>query len=42
VDGSLYTVSQHVVPALGLPYGQVAANLDRLVRGLVRIEPQQS
>jgi hypothetical protein len=41
-DGSLYTVSQHVVPALGLPYGQVAANLDRLVRGLVRIEPQQS
>jgi hypothetical protein len=28
------------VPALGLPYGQVAANLDRMVRGLVRIEPQ--
>src|SRR5437867_9448493 len=25
-DGSLYTVSQHVVPQLGLPYGTVAAN----------------
>jgi len=42
MGGSLYTVSQHVVPALGLPYGQVAENLDRVVRGLVRIEPQQS
>jgi hypothetical protein len=41
-NGSLYTVSQHVVPGLGLPYGQVAANLDRIVRGLVRIDPQQS
>jgi hypothetical protein len=40
--GSLYTVSQHVVPALGLPYGRVTANLDRIVRGLVEIEPQQS
>jgi hypothetical protein len=39
-DGSLYTVSQHVVPAFGLSYGQVAANLDRIVRGLVRIDPQ--
>jgi hypothetical protein len=39
-DGSLYTVSQHVVPGFGLSYGQVAGNLDRLVRGLVRIDPQ--
>lgn len=41
-QGSLYTVSQHVVPDLGLPYGKVVANLDRIVRGLVRIAPQQS
>jgi hypothetical protein len=41
-DGSLYTVSQHVVPDLGLPYGKVVANLDRVMRGLVRITPQQS
>ena len=41
-DGSLYTVSQHVVPGLGLPYGTVTANLDRIARGLVRIDPQQS
>jgi hypothetical protein len=41
-DGSLYTVSQHVVPGLGLPYGTVTSNLDRMVRGLVRIDPQQS
>lgn len=41
-DGSLYTVSQHVVPAFGLSYGQVVANLDRVMRGLVRIAPQQS
>jgi hypothetical protein len=41
-NGSLYAVSQHVVPGLGLPYGQVTANLDRIVRGLVRIDPQQS
>jgi hypothetical protein len=40
--GSLYTVSQHVVPDLGVPYGKVVANLDRMVRGLVRITPQQS
>lgn len=40
--GSLYTVSQHVVPALGLSYGKVVANLDRIMRGLVRISPQQS
>jgi hypothetical protein len=41
-DGSLYTVSQHVVPKLGLTYGKVVANLDRIMRGLVRIAPQQS
>jgi hypothetical protein len=41
-DGSLYAVSQHVVPALGLPYGVVTATLDRIVRGLVEIEPQTS
>jgi hypothetical protein len=41
-DGSLYTVSQHVVPALGESYARVTANLDRIVRGLVRITPQQS
>jgi hypothetical protein len=41
-DGSFYTVSQHVVPALGLPYGTVTSNLERVVRGLVRIDPQQS
>jgi hypothetical protein len=41
-NGSLYTISQHVVPSLGLPYGQVEANLDRIAQGLVRIDPQQS
>jgi hypothetical protein len=41
-DGSLYTVSQHVVPALGVSYARVTANLDRIVRGLVRIAPQRS
>jgi hypothetical protein len=41
-DGSLYSVSQHVVPGLGLPYGTVTANLDRIVRGLVRIDPLPS
>jgi hypothetical protein len=41
-NGSLYTVSQHVVPALGVSYGVVTANLDRMARGLVRIDPQQS
>jgi hypothetical protein len=40
--GTLYSVSQHVVPHLGLSYGLVTTNLDRIVRGLVRIEPQQS
>ena len=41
-DGSLYSVSQHVVPDLGLSYGQVAANLDRIMRGLELIEPSSS
>ena len=41
-SGSLYSVSQHVVPALGLSYGVVTSNLDRIMRGLVRIDPQQS
>jgi hypothetical protein len=40
--GSLYTVSQHVVPELGLSYGRVTANLDRIMRGLVEIKPQQA
>lgn len=41
-DGSLYTLSQHVVPALGLSYAKVVTNLDRIMRGLVRIAPHQS
>jgi hypothetical protein len=41
-DGSLYTVSQHVVPKLGLTYDHVGANLDRIVRGLELIEPTSS
>jgi len=40
--GSLYSVSQHVVPELGLSYGQVVKYLDRIMAGLVKIEPQQS
>ena len=39
LEDSLYTVSQHVVPHLGLTYEKVAANLDRIVRGLQLIEP---
>jgi hypothetical protein len=35
--GTLYAVSEHVAPPL--TYRRVVANLDRLVRGLVRIEP---
>jgi hypothetical protein len=35
--GTLYTVSQHV--AKPVTYRQVVANLDRLMRGLVRVEP---
>jgi len=41
-DASLYSVSQHVVPELGLSYSQVVKNLDRIMAGLVKIEPQQS
>jgi hypothetical protein len=38
-EGSLYAISQHVVPDLGLTYAKVAANLDRMIRGLELIEP---
>jgi hypothetical protein len=38
-EGSLYTISQHIVPDLGLSYGKVAANLDRMMHGLELIEP---
>jgi hypothetical protein len=38
-EGSLYTISQHIVPDLGLTFGKVAANLDRMMRGLELIEP---
>lgn len=41
-DGALYSVSQHVVPELGLSYSQVVKSLDRILAGLVKIEPQQS
>ena len=41
-EGSLYSVSQHVVPELGLSYSQVVKYLDRIMAGLVKIEPQQS
>ncbi len=41
-DGSLYSVSQHVVPELGLSYSRVVESLDRIMAGLVKIEPQQS
>jgi hypothetical protein len=30
------------VPELGLSYSQVVKNLDRIMAGLVRIEPQQT
>jgi hypothetical protein len=40
--GSLYALSQHVVPHLGLSYEVVTGNLDRIAKGLVRIDPQQS
>jgi hypothetical protein len=36
--GSLYAVSEHVTPPL--TYTQVRKNLDRLLHGLVRIEPR--
>jgi hypothetical protein len=41
-DGSLYSVSQLAVPELGLSYSQVVTSLDRIMAGLVKIEPQQS
>jgi hypothetical protein len=41
-DGSLYSISQHVVPELGLSYSAVVKNLDRIMAGLVKIEPQQT
>lgn len=41
-DDSLYSISQHVVPELGLSYSQVVKSLDRIMAGLVKIEPQQS
>jgi hypothetical protein len=41
-DGSLYTVSQHIVPKLGLTYAKVSANLERIMRGLELIEPINS
>ena len=37
-EGGLYAVSQHV--AEPLTYAQVVDNLDRITRGLVRIEPK--
>ena len=40
--GSLYTVSQHVVPELGLTYEKVRQNLDRIMQGLELIEPSTS
>jgi hypothetical protein len=36
-DGSLYTVSEHVVSPYA--YSQVIQNLDRMTRGLVALEP---
>jgi len=36
-DGSLYTVSEHVAPPYG--FGRVVSNLNRMVRGLVLVEP---
>jgi hypothetical protein len=41
-DGSLYAISQHIVPELGLSYTAVAKSLDRIMAGLVKIEPQQT
>ena len=38
--GSLYAVSEHV--AKPLTYRQVVANLDRIVRGLVRVAPKNA
>jgi hypothetical protein len=38
-QGSLYTVSEHVAPPLS--YGKVRNYLDRILRGLVLVEPTQ-
>jgi hypothetical protein len=38
--GTLYAVSEHVAPPF--TYKQVQANLDRLMRGLVRVPPAES
>ena len=35
--GSLYAVSEHVIKPL--TYRRVVSNLDRMVRGLVRVKP---
>jgi hypothetical protein len=37
-DGGLYTLSQHV--ASPTPYARVISNLERMIRSLVRVEPQ--
>ena len=37
VDGNLYTISEHV--AKPLTYRHVVRNLDRMMRGLVRVQP---
>jgi hypothetical protein len=39
-EGSLYTVSQHVVPHLEQSYEQVTKNLDRIMAGLQAVEPR--
>ncbi len=36
-NGSLYSVSQHVVPELGLSYSQVVKYLDRIMAGSVAV-----
>jgi hypothetical protein len=38
-NGSLYTVSEHVAPPFG--YSKVRQNLDRMLRNLVVVRPQQ-
>jgi hypothetical protein len=41
-EGSLYTVSQHVVPELSLSYSKVQSNLDRIMAGLELVEPTRA
>jgi hypothetical protein len=38
-DGSLYTLSEHIAPPF--TYRQVVANLDRMIRGLVLLQPSK-